>query len=75
MSSQPSVGAQPGPTDALPDVSQGEANLPKRSVVEVGKVSSIERVNPGALIGRLDTGTVERILDGMGFLQRAGFTR
>ena len=51
----------------------GEANLPKQSVVEVSKVSSVEKTALGEYIGSLSTKRVEQILAGMRFLQRSFF--
>ena len=49
---------------------EGEANLPKQSVVAVSQVSSIEKNSLGAYIGTLGERRVEQILAGMQFLQR-----
>jgi mRNA interferase MazF len=53
----------------------GEGNLEKRSVVEVSKVSSVEKAHLGDYIGRLSAERVEQIWAGMRFLQRSFFTR
>ncbi len=52
----------------------GEADLPKQSVVEVSKVSTIAKTQLGAYIGTLSDQRVSQILAGMQFLQRAFFT-
>lgn len=49
----------------------GEANLAKPSVVEVSKVSSVEKAQLGAYIGTLSEGRVQQILAGMRFLQQS----
>ena len=53
----------------------GEANLPKPSVVEVSKVSTLGKAQLGEYIGTLDRRRVEQILAGMRFLQTSFFTR
>ena len=53
----------------------GEGNLPKQSVVEVSKVSSIEKAQLGEYIGALSPERVAQILAGMRFLQAAWFDR
>ena len=53
----------------------GEGNLPKQSVVEVSKVSSIEKAQLGEYIGSLSPERVAQILAGMRFLQEAWFDR
>ncbi len=52
----------------------GEGNLPQASVVEVSKVSNIERAKLGEYIGRLSEARVQQIFEGMRFLQRTYFT-
>lgn len=47
----------------------GEANLPRPSVVEVSKISSIEKTRLGESIGSLTRARVEQILAGIRFLQ------
>jgi mRNA interferase MazF len=49
----------------------GEANLPRQSVVEVSKVSTVEKTRLGAYIGTLSAPRVAQILAGMRFVQRA----
>ncbi|MEX1018679.1 MAG: type II toxin-antitoxin system PemK/MazF family toxin [Litorilinea sp.] len=53
----------------------GEANLPKQSVVEVSKVSSVEKARLGAYVGTLSAARVHQILAGMRFLQKTFFAR
>lgn len=53
----------------------GEANLPRQSVVEVSKVSSVDKTQLGAYIGALTAQRTDQILAGMRFLQQAFFTR
>jgi mRNA interferase MazF len=48
----------------------GEANLSKPSVVEVSKVSSVEKAQLGAHIGTLSERRIQQILAGMRFLQQ-----
>ncbi len=53
----------------------GEANLPKQSVVEVSKVSSVEKTQLGEYIGSLTEQRIHQILAGMRFLQTSFFDR
>lgn len=53
----------------------GEGDLPKRSVVVVSQVSSIERARLGERIGALSAARVDQILDGLRFQQAAFFGR
>lgn len=53
----------------------GEANLPKQSIVEVSKVSSIHKTQLGAYIGTLSAARISQIFAGMQFLQRSFFDR
>lgn len=53
----------------------GEANLPKQSVVEVSKVSTIEKSQLGEYIGSLTEQRVNQIVAGMRFLQLTFFAR
>jgi len=48
----------------------GEANLPKQSIVEVSKVSTVNKTQLGEYIGTLSKERIEQILSGMQFLQR-----
>jgi mRNA interferase MazF len=52
----------------------GEGSLPKRSVVIVSQISSIEKARLGARIGSLTGARVDQILDGLRF-QQASFFR
>ena len=58
--------AQPGNVLLEP----GEGGLPKQSVVEVSKVSVVDKSRLGEYIGALSAARVEQILAGMRFLQR-----
>jgi mRNA interferase MazF len=53
----------------------GEGDLPKRSVVVVSQVSSVEKARLGARIGSLSDARVEEILAGLRFQQRSFFGR
>ena len=53
----------------------GEANLPKRSVVVVSQISSVEKARLGARIGSLSDERVEQILAGLRFQQVSFFDR
>lgn len=53
----------------------GEANLPKQSVVEVSKVSTVDKSQLGEYIGSLTEQRVHQILAGMRFLQMSFFAR
>ena len=53
----------------------GEGDLPRQSVVEVSKVTSIEKAQLGEYIGALSQARVEQILSGMRFLQASWFDR
>ena len=48
----------------------GEGNLPRQSVVEVSKLSTLDKIQLGQLIGRLAPARVDEILSGIRFLQR-----
>ena len=52
-----------------------EANLTRQSVVEVAKVSTVDKAQLGDYIGSLTEKRVDQILDGMRFLQRSFFER
>lgn len=54
------------PGNILLDV--GEGNLPKQSVVEVSKISSIEKSRLGDYVGRLSEERMSQIWKGMQFL-------
>jgi mRNA interferase MazF len=49
----------------------GEANLSKHSVVEVSKVTTLNKSQLGGYIGTLSAQRVAQILDGLRFLQRS----
>lgn len=51
----------------------GEGSLPKQSVVEVSKISSMAKSQLGSFIGTLSHERVEQIFAGMRFLQRSFF--
>lgn len=53
----------------------GEANLSRQSVVEVSKVSTIDKVQLGEYIGSLSEQRIDQILAGMQLLQRSFFAR
>ena len=52
-----------------------EANLPKQSIVEVAKVSTIDKAQLGEYIGTLNERRVNQILAGMRFLQSSYYER
>ena len=47
----------------------GEANLPRQSVVEVSKISTVDKTQLGQYIGTLSEQRIQQILAGMQFLQ------
>ncbi len=53
----------------------GEANLPKQSVVEVSKISSVDKSQLGEYIGSFSEQRIQQILAGMRFLQTSFFAR
>lgn len=53
----------------------GEANLPRQSVVEVSKVSTVDKTQLGEYIGSLTELRTNQILAGMRFQQRSFFAR
>jgi mRNA interferase MazF len=53
----------------------GEGGLPRRSVVVVSQISSVDKARLGARIGALSAARVDQILDGLRFQQRAFFAR
>jgi mRNA interferase MazF len=53
----------------------GEADLPKQSVVEVSKITTIPKVMLGQYIGSVSAQRVNEILAGLRFLQLSFFTR
>lgn len=52
-----------------------EGNLPKQSVVEVSKLSSVKKSDLGDYIGSLSAKRLEQILAALRFLQQSYFTR
>ena len=48
---------------------EGEANLPKQSVVVVSQVSTVDKTKLGEYIGSLNEKRIKQILAGMQFLQ------
>jgi mRNA interferase MazF len=53
----------------------GEGDLPKRSVVVVSQITSLDKTRLGERIGALSDARVEEILTGLRFLQRSFFRR
>jgi mRNA interferase MazF len=53
----------------------GEGGLPRRSVVVVSQIESVEKTQLGERIGSLSAERVEQILRGLRFLQRSYFQR
>ena len=51
----------------------GEANLPKPSVVEVSKISSVDKTELSEYIGTLNEARIQQILAGLRFVQRSFF--
>ena len=49
----------------------GEANLPRQSVVEVAKITTVETSRLGAYIGTLSEQRVAQILAGIRFIERS----
>jgi len=64
-------GGEPGNVTLEP----GEGGLPKRSVVVVSQVVSVERTRLGAYIGTLEPHRVDAVLDGLRFQQASFFPR
>jgi mRNA interferase MazF len=56
-----------GPGNVLLD--EGEANLPKQSVVIVSQVSTVDKTQLGEYIGTLSEQRINQVLAGMRFLQ------
>lgn len=48
----------------------GEANLPRQSVVEVSKLSTVDKAQLGEFIGSLTRPRIDQILAGIRFIQR-----
>ncbi len=53
---------------------EGEANLPRQSVVVVSKISAVAKTQLGEYIGTLSEQRINQILAGMRFLQASFFT-
>jgi mRNA interferase MazF len=53
----------------------GEGNLPRQSVVEVSKVSTVEKTQLGEYIGSLSEARVKQILAAMQFVQTSFLDR
>lgn len=53
----------------------GEGDLPKRSVVVVSQITSLDKTRLGARIGALSDARVDEVLTGLRFLQRSFFRR
>jgi mRNA interferase MazF len=49
----------------------GEGNLPRQSVVEVAKISAVDKAQLGTYIGALSPQRLAQIMDGLRFLQTA----
>src|SRR5687768_5794392 len=49
----------------------GEAHLPRQSVVEVAKVSTVDKTQLGDYIGMLSAHRIEQILAGIRFIERS----
>jgi mRNA interferase MazF len=62
---------EPGNVLLEPD----EGNLPRRSVVIVSQICSVEKGRLGERIGALSDKRVEQVLAGLRFLERSFFTR
>jgi mRNA interferase MazF len=50
-------------------LNEGEANLPRQSVVIVSQVSTVDKNQPGKHIGTLSKQRIKQVLAGMRFLQ------
>jgi mRNA interferase MazF len=53
----------------------GEGNLPRQSVVEVSKVSTVNKARLGEYIGSVGEQRVRQVLEGLRFVQEAFFGR
>ncbi len=53
----------------------GEAHLPKQSLIEVSKISTVEKTHLGDYIGTLSPERIQQIFAAMRFLQETFFTR
>ncbi|MFO0586302.1 MAG: type II toxin-antitoxin system PemK/MazF family toxin [Polyangiaceae bacterium] len=56
-------------------LNEGEGDLPKRSVVVVSQIASVEKARLGERIGSLTQQRVDQILDGLRFQQATYFRR
>jgi mRNA interferase MazF len=54
---------------------EGEGGLPKRSIVVVSQITSVEKTRLGPRIGRLSAERVDQIVDGLRFQQASFFAR
>lgn len=54
---------------------EGEAQLPRQSVVVVSQISVVPKQALTAPVGRLSAARVDAILAGLRFQQRSGFSR
>jgi mRNA interferase MazF len=54
---------------------EGEGGLPKRSVVVVSQIASVDKTRLGEKIGALSSERVEQILAGLAFQQASFFAR
>ncbi|MBX3125147.1 MAG: type II toxin-antitoxin system PemK/MazF family toxin [Polyangiaceae bacterium] len=52
----------------------GEGGLPKRSVVVVSQIASVDKTRLGARVGSLSGARVDQILAGLRFLERSFFS-
>lgn len=54
---------------------EGEGNLPKRSVVVVSQIASVEKARLGERVGSLSSERVDQVLAGLRFQQASFFAR
>jgi mRNA interferase MazF len=71
LTSNLKVASEPG--NVLLD--EGEGNLPRRSVVVVSQIDSVDKARLGARIGSLSAARVDAIVAGLRFLQASFFDR
>ena len=71
LTSNPHRAGEPG--NVL--LEEGEGGLPKRSVVVVSQISSVDKGRLGERIGALSDARVEQILAGLRFQQASFFSR
>jgi mRNA interferase MazF len=69
LTSNLNLATEPG--NVLLDLDEG--NLPKRSVLVVSQVSSVEKAQLGEWIGKLSVERVAQVLDGLRFQQASFF--